>query len=94
MLQDLKGFAQFISVERGLMLFMISVGAAFLMGETLVWSSAVFLGIIVFCLWSAADNMSLPIWNNMNTLTEKYGVKLDIIYDDPQFNVAGTYGEV
>ncbi len=42
----------------------------------------------------AADNMSLPIWNNMNALTEKYGAKLDIIYDDPQFNVAGTYGEI
>jgi len=55
MLQNLKGFAQFISVERGSMLFMISVGAAFLMGETLVWFSALFLGVIVFCLWSAAD---------------------------------------
>jgi hypothetical protein len=41
-----------------------------------------------------ADNMSLPIWNNMNALIEKYGVKLDVIYDDPQFNIAGTYGEV
>ena len=41
-----------------------------------------------------ADKMSLQIWNNMNKLTEEYGVKLDIIYDDPQFNIASTYGEV
>lgn len=70
MLRDLKGFAQFISVERGFMLFMISVGAAFLMGETLVWSSAVLLGIMVFCLWSAADAI-----NNF------FDVDLDVLSD-------------
>ena len=58
MLQDLKGFAQFISVERGLMLFMISVGTTFLMAQALVWSAALFLGIIVFCIWSAVDAMN------------------------------------
>jgi 4-hydroxybenzoate polyprenyltransferase len=55
MFQDLRGFAQFISVERGLMLFMISVGTTFLMGEALVWPAALFLGVIVFCIWSAVD---------------------------------------
>jgi len=55
MLQGLKGFAQFISVERGLMVFMIAVGAAFLIGETLAWSSALYLGLIAFCGWSAVD---------------------------------------
>jgi 4-hydroxybenzoate polyprenyltransferase len=58
MFQDLRGFAQFISVERGLMLFMISVGAVFLMGDALVWSVALFLGAIVFCVWSAVDAMN------------------------------------
>jgi 4-hydroxybenzoate polyprenyltransferase len=58
MLQDLRGFAQFISVERGLMLFMISVGATFLMGGAFAWSSALFLGAIVFCVWSAVDAMN------------------------------------
>jgi 4-hydroxybenzoate polyprenyltransferase len=58
MFQDLKGFAQFISVERGLMLFMISVGTTFLMGQALVWPVALFLGIIVFCIWSAVDAMN------------------------------------
>lgn len=58
MFQDLKGFAQFISVERGLMLFMISVGATFLAGESFAWPSALFLGVIVFCIWSAVDAMN------------------------------------
>ncbi|MCW4010443.1 MAG: UbiA family prenyltransferase [Candidatus Bathyarchaeota archaeon] len=55
MFRDVKGFAQFISVERGLMLFMISVGAVFLTAETLAWSSALYLGVTVFCIWSAVD---------------------------------------
>ncbi len=55
MFRDVKGFAQFISIERGLMLFMISIGATFLMAQTLAWSAAVYLGITVFCIWSAVD---------------------------------------
>ncbi len=70
MFQDLKGFAQFISVERGAMLFMISVGAAFLMAESLAWFSAVFLGAIVFCIWSAVDAI-----NNF------FDVDLDVLSD-------------
>jgi 4-hydroxybenzoate polyprenyltransferase len=58
MIQDLKGFAQFISVERGIMLFMISVGATFLTGESFAWPAAIFLGVIVFCVWSAVDAMN------------------------------------
>jgi 1,4-dihydroxy-2-naphthoate octaprenyltransferase len=70
MFQDLKGFAQFISVERGLMVLMISVGASFLMGGALVWFDAVFLGVIAFCIWSAADAM-----NNI------FDVDLDMLSD-------------
>ena len=70
MLNNLKGFAQFISVERGLMVLMISVGASFLMSESLVWVEAVFLGIIAFCIWSAADAM-----NNI------FDVDLDVLSD-------------
>ncbi|MCW4005349.1 MAG: UbiA family prenyltransferase [Candidatus Bathyarchaeota archaeon] len=54
----MKGFAQFISAERGLMLFLISVGVTFLLVESLAWTSAVFLGVMVFCIWSAADAMN------------------------------------
>ena len=58
MIQDLKGFAQFISVERGIMLFMISIGATFLTGNSFAWPAAIFLGVIVFCIWSAVDAMN------------------------------------
>lgn len=58
MFRDLRGFAQFISVERGLMLFMVSVGATFLAAQALAWSQALFLGIVVFCIWSAVDTMN------------------------------------
>ena len=70
MFSDLKGFAQFISVERGLMVLMISVGASFLMGEALVWSDALLLGVITFCIWSAADAI-----NNI------FDVDLDVLSD-------------
>ena len=49
------GFAQFVSVERGIMVFLISVATAFLAAETLAWSSAVYIGVTVFCGWSAVD---------------------------------------
>ncbi|HSV49316.1 MAG TPA: UbiA family prenyltransferase [Candidatus Acidoferrales bacterium] len=58
MLQSIRGFSQFISVERGLMLFMISVGATFLAGGAFAWSTALLLGSIVFCIWSAVDAMN------------------------------------
>jgi 4-hydroxybenzoate polyprenyltransferase len=70
MFKDLKGFAQFISIERGFMVLMISVGASFLMNESLVWFDAVFLGVIAFCIWSAADAM-----NNI------FDVDLDVLSD-------------
>ena len=44
-------------------------------------------------LWPADEKAPL-IWENMNRLIEKYGTKLDIIYDDPQFNIAGKYQEI
>jgi hypothetical protein len=37
--------------------------------------------------------MSSTIWDKMNKLTEKYGLQLDIVYDDPQFSLNG-YSEV
>jgi 4-hydroxybenzoate polyprenyltransferase len=58
MFQDLRGFAQFISVERGLMLFTISVGTTSLMSQALICPAALFLGVIVFCIWSAVDAMN------------------------------------
>ena len=70
MLREVKGFAQFISVERGMMLFMISMGATFLMTETLVWSSALYLGFTVFCIWSAVDAINNLCDVDLDTLSD------------------------
>jgi len=83
MFQDLKGFAQFISIERGLMLFMISVGATFLAGESFAWPTALFLGVIVFCIWSAVDAM--------NNLCD---VDLDVLSDPMRAKFTKKLGKV
>jgi 4-hydroxybenzoate polyprenyltransferase len=70
MFQEMKGFAQFISVERGLMLFMISVGATFLIVQSMQLMQALYLGVTVFCIWSAVDAI-----NNV------YDVNLDLLSD-------------
>jgi 4-hydroxybenzoate polyprenyltransferase len=70
MLQDLKGFAQFISIERGLMLLMISMGATFLVGQSFELLKALYLGVTVFCIWSSVDAI-----NNV------YDVDLDRLSD-------------
>lgn len=83
MFQDLRGFAQFISVERGLMLFMISVGATFLAGGTVAWPVALFLGLIVFCIWSAVDAM--------NNLCD---VDLDVLSDPSRASFTKKIGKL
>jgi hypothetical protein len=40
------------------------------------------------------DNKSPLIWENMNKLIERYGLKLDIIYDDPRFGFEEKYSNI
>ncbi len=40
-----------------------------------------------------ADSLNSTIWGKMNILTEKYGLQLDIVYDDPQFKL-NKYSEI
>jgi hypothetical protein len=40
------------------------------------------------------DDKSPLIWENMNKLIDRYGLKLDIIYDDPQFNYEEKYSQI
>jgi len=47
----------------------------------------------IWGLWSADEKASL-IWENVNKLIAKYGLKLDIIYDDAKFNYKEKYFEV
>jgi 4-hydroxybenzoate polyprenyltransferase len=70
MFQAVKGFAQFISIERGLMLFMISVGVVFLTAQSLAWSPAIYLGITVFCIWSAVDAINNVCDVDLDTLSD------------------------
>ncbi len=70
MFREIRGFAQFVSVERGLMLFMISIGATFLMAGTLAWSSAIYLGVTVFCIWSAVDAINNIFDVDLDTLSD------------------------
>jgi hypothetical protein len=36
----------------------------------------------IWGLWSA-DNLSEKVWNDANTLVDRYGAQLNIVYDDP-----------
>ena len=58
MLRGLLGFARFISAERGVMVFAIAVGAAFLMLDSGTWGQASYLGAIVFVGWSGVDALN------------------------------------
>ena len=40
------------------------------------------------------DYKSPIIWSNLQTLLHKYGLRLDIIYDDPAFPIQGNYSKV
>ena len=43
-------------------------------------------------LWDA-DNKSTQIWDNLNKLTDKYGLNLDIVYEDQNVSIQGLYSQ-
>ena len=45
----------------------------------------------IWGLWNAPDEKSPLVWENMNKLTEKYGLELDIVFDDPKHNPRDRY---
>jgi hypothetical protein len=47
----------------------------------------------IWGVWPPDDRAPL-IWDNMNKAIEEYGLRLDIIYDDPQFNYAERYSQI
>jgi len=55
MINSVKGFLTFISLERGIMVFMITMAATFLITESTILPEAIYLGLIAFCIWSGAD---------------------------------------
>jgi 4-hydroxybenzoate polyprenyltransferase len=70
MLYQVKGFLTFISVERGIMLFMITMGTTFLMTKNATLLGGIYLGFVAFCGWSGVDAI-----NNV------YDVSLDVKSD-------------
>ncbi len=40
-----------------------------------------------------ADNNSAQIWDNLNRLVDKYGLNLDIVYNDSNVNIQGLYSQ-
>ncbi len=40
------------------------------------------------------DAQSTLIWANLNKMLAKYGLKLDVVYDDSRFDFAGKYSKV
>lgn len=44
-------------------------------------------------LWPA-DEKTPIIWENINKLSDRYGLSLDIVFDDARFNLTGKYATV
>jgi hypothetical protein len=44
----------------------------------------------IWGIWDADEKSSI-IWENLNKLETKYGLLLDIIYDDPQYDIKESY---
>jgi hypothetical protein len=47
----------------------------------------------IWGFWGPDDKSPL-IWNNSQTLLNKYGIRLDIIYDDASFPIQGNYSKI
>ena len=47
----------------------------------------------IWGLWKP-DSVSQQIWTQLQSKLEQYGSKLDIVYDDPAYPVAGKYSQV
>jgi hypothetical protein len=48
----------------------------------------------IWGLWTETPEKAQLAWENMNKLTEKYGLKLDIIFDDARFNPRDKYSTI
>jgi 4-hydroxybenzoate polyprenyltransferase len=72
MLSVVKGFLSFISVERGLMLFMIATGATFLVAQKPTLVEAAYLGFVAFCLWSGVDAINNVYDVDLDTKSDSF----------------------
>jgi 4-hydroxybenzoate polyprenyltransferase len=72
MLGVVKGFLSFISVERGIMLFMIAMGATFLVAQKPTLTEAAYLGFVAFCLWSGVDAINNVYDVDLDTKSDSF----------------------
>ncbi len=71
----------------------VEVEAAFVLPKDYGWGMLRPDDNIWFPEWGP-DNKSALIWENMNKLIADYGLKLDIIYDDPRFSFEEKYPNI
>lgn len=71
----------------------VEAEVAFVLPKDYGWGMRRLDDNIWFPEWGS-DNQSLLIWENMNKLIERYGLKLDIIYDDPRFGFEEKYSNI
>jgi len=83
MRSKVKGFLNFISVVRGIMPFMITSGATFLMAKDATLHGAIYLGLLAFCGWSGVDAI-----NNF------YDVELDVKSDPLRADYTKNIGKI
>ncbi|HDQ06236.1 MAG TPA: hypothetical protein ENN36_05905 [Candidatus Bathyarchaeota archaeon] len=67
--------------------------AAFVLPKDYGWGMRRVEDNVWFPEWGS-DDVSPLIWENMNKLTERYGLTLDIIYDDPSFGYEEKYSNI
>lgn len=48
----------------------------------------------IWGLWTTPDDKSPIIWENMNKLTQRYGLAMDIVFDDARFSLRDKYSAV
>jgi hypothetical protein len=58
---------------------------AFVLPKNYGWGMR-FPGDKIWGLWDA-DSLSINIWEKMNRLIKQHGIRLDIIYEDPEINL-------
>ena len=68
----------------------VEAEAAFVLPKDYGWGMRRVDDNIWFPEWGS-DERSPLIWENMNKLIERYGLNLDIIYDDPRFGFEDKY---
>jgi hypothetical protein len=71
----------------------VKAEAAFVLPKDYGWGMRRVDDNIWFPEWGS-DSLSPLIWENMNKLIERHGLKLDIIYDDPRFSFEDKYSNI